>query len=230
MSIVEQQQNIDVGKVRAEKATVRILRRNSKRIFEPLAQGVLVPGGYILTAAHCIDWDGEGQMALGDWYIETIQSSDGTQYKVSPCAVEPMTDIAVLVAVDGQEMFEEHYAFEEYCEATEPVPVSEDDFPLVDSDGPPVRVHTLTHKGMWISGSARRLNAPPFGNVWVNFDAQIEGGTSGGPVIDDNGLLVGVISHSSENSGACDGQMPRPHLALPAWVWNRVKLASAEGD
>ena len=210
------------AKARTEKATVRILRVNNQGVLEPLAQGVLVPGGYILTAAHCINWDGGGAMALGEWFIETIQTSDGKQHKVSPCAVEPVTDIAVLEAVDDQAMYEACCAFKEFCEATEPVPVSADDFP---HDGPPVRVHILTHKGTWVTGSASRFNAPPFGNVWVDYDAQIEGGTSGSPVIDDNGLLVGVISHCSENPAACDGLMPRPHLALPVWIWNRIKGA-----
>jgi secreted trypsin-like serine protease len=51
------------AKARTEKATVRILRVNT--VLEPLARGVLVPGGYILTAAHCINWDGESAMAQG---------------------------------------------------------------------------------------------------------------------------------------------------------------------
>jgi hypothetical protein len=59
----------------------------------------------------------------------------------------------------------------------------------------------------------------------VTFSAQVEGGTSGSPVIDDNGLLVGVISHCAENPAACNGLMPRPHLALPVWIWNQIKGA-----
>jgi hypothetical protein len=247
-----QQRNTDAAKTRAEKAAVRILRPDSQGVLKPVAQGVLVPGGYILTAGHCINWEGTGAMALGDWYVETIQASDGAQHKVSPCAVEPMTDIAVLAAVDGQEMFEECHAFEEFCEATEPVPVSEDDFPGAKvkklrvpkgrslpsfdyKDPPLIPVHVLTHKGAWITGTAQRfgpLNAPPAGSVAVTFSAPIEGGTSGSPVIDDNGLLVGVISSSGEgpNLKASTDPMPRPHLALPVWVWKRIKLAATEGD
>jgi Trypsin-like peptidase domain len=201
--------------------------------------------------------EGNGGHGAGDWFIETIRTSDGKQHKVSPCAVEPMTDIAVLEAVDGQEMSEECHAFEEFCEDTEPVPVSEDDFPnasgceqpraQVGPDGritipkleaftepPPIPVHVLTHKGTWVTGNAQRfgsLNSPPAGSVWVKFSTQIEGGTSGSPVIDDNGLLVGVISHSSDNpkGRVCDGLIPRPHLALPVWVWSYIKFAATEG-
>jgi hypothetical protein len=114
---------IAAARARTEKATVRLMRLDDHDVLVPVAQGVLVPGGYILTAAHCINWDGHGTMALGDWFIETIQAYDGTRYKLSPCAVEPMSDIAALEAVDGQAMYEECCAFEEFCEATEPVPV-----------------------------------------------------------------------------------------------------------
>jgi hypothetical protein len=85
-------------KTRAEKATVRFLRRDEQGADAPVGQGVLVPGGFIITATHCINWDGEGTMVLGDHYVERIKASNGATYKVSPDAVEPMLDIAALGA------------------------------------------------------------------------------------------------------------------------------------
>jgi hypothetical protein len=173
--------SIQASKARVEKATIRILRPDDHGVLQPVAQGVLVPGGYILTAAHCINWVGTGSMALGDWYIETIQTADGTQFKVSPCAAEPMADIAVLAAADDQEMCGDYSAFQEFCDATEPAPVSTDDFPYecrfepFEVINPPVPIHVLTHKGQWVTGSARRFNTQPAGNVAVLFDTQIEG-------------------------------------------------------
>ena len=41
-----------------EKATVRLTGKGG--------QGVLVPGGLIVTAAHCVNWYLEGGMAMGD--------------------------------------------------------------------------------------------------------------------------------------------------------------------
>jgi S1-C subfamily serine protease len=160
-------------------------------------------------------------MIGGMTLVERIRASNGRTYVLSPCAVEPMLDIAALEAVDGQALYEECLAFEEFCEATEPAPVSADDFPL----GTSVPVHVLTHEGAWVTGRACRYglrSLSPGGAAFVEFDAPIESGTSGGPVIDDNGLLVGVISWS----GGRHGSIPRPHLALPVWVWNRIAQAA----
>lgn len=51
------------------KATVRLLGKGG--------QGVLVPGKLILTAAHCVTWDADGGMVLGDHYIEDITTANG---------------------------------------------------------------------------------------------------------------------------------------------------------
>ena len=51
---------IDESRRRVERATVRLVERGG--------QGVLVPGGFILTATHCINWCGTGMMALGEVY------------------------------------------------------------------------------------------------------------------------------------------------------------------
>jgi hypothetical protein len=34
--------------------------------------GILVRGGFVVTATHCIRWDGRGKMALGDPYQEWV--------------------------------------------------------------------------------------------------------------------------------------------------------------
>src|SRR5262245_38143525 len=40
-------------------ATVQIQKKGGR--------GVLVPGGFVLTAAHCVEWSPEGGMVLGDF-------------------------------------------------------------------------------------------------------------------------------------------------------------------
>ena len=74
-----------------------------------------------MTAAHCIGRTAEGGMALGDYYIEEIVVADGRRLMASPLAVEPVSDLAVLGAVDSQELGEEADAFEDFCSNTKPV-------------------------------------------------------------------------------------------------------------
>src|SRR5262249_43633399 len=73
-----------------------------------------------------------------------------------------------------------------------------------------------------------RHGSSPTWTVFVEFDRPIKGGSSGGPVIDGRGRVVGIISHTSEpREGAIvHGEFPRPHLALPCWLWSRIAGAS----
>jgi hypothetical protein len=48
---------LDQARARTRAATVQLPTKGG--------QGVLVPGGFVLTAAHCIDWSLDGGMALG---------------------------------------------------------------------------------------------------------------------------------------------------------------------
>lgn len=68
-------------KARVENATLRM---------EALGGlGVLVPGGFVLTATHCIQWSGTGGMALGDASPEPVRTPDGTQFRLGLAACDP---------------------------------------------------------------------------------------------------------------------------------------------
>jgi hypothetical protein len=71
---------------RIARATVLVTRQRGR--------GILVPGGKILTAAHCITWSGAGGMVLGEWFVETIQTAAGASIQTQVCAAEPVADIA----------------------------------------------------------------------------------------------------------------------------------------
>jgi hypothetical protein len=51
-------------------------------------------------------------------------------------------------------------------------------------------------------------------------ERRIKAGDSGSPVVNNYGLLVGVISN-----GTNDGTMPIVHRALPQWLINQVLSA-----
>jgi len=67
----------------------------------------------------------------------------------------------------------------------------------------------------------------------VEADEQIEGGTSGGPIIRDEGELaaiVSIFSQVAEEQQKFDGLAPRPHMGLPLWICNQIfrrKLTTA---
>jgi hypothetical protein len=182
-------------------------------------QGVLVAGGFILTAAHCIQWNGDGGMTMGEYYLEHVTTKSGAHFRVGPHAAEPVSDIAVLGSLDDQEFCDDCDEFEQWCEATPAVPIAYTTPAFRD----PLRVSILTHKGKWIDARIVRYvppGRPLHGVLYIEADDRIEGGASGGPVVDSSGQLVGVVSHFSESAvdGKYIGRLPIVHLALPQWA------------
>jgi hypothetical protein len=117
--------------------------------------GVLVPGGFVVTAAHCIGWTSAGPMALGDYYREPIVTADGQELVVAPLAVEPVSDLAVLGAMDEQEFRHEVDAFKAFCETTPPVPLAMDELVTFVSH----RAYVFTHDQGVIEATVQ-LNGP----------------------------------------------------------------------
>lgn len=217
-----------VWRSRVEAATVRLTKLGG--------QGVLVRGGFVLTATHCIEWSGSGGMVLGDFYLEPIVTKSGAAFSLTPCAADAVSDLAVLVAPDRAEFPQDCDRFEVWEENAEPLELSgafeqwcqgaiaprEDGAPMQQWET--FAVHCLTHTGRWVSGQAKRLQGGLQGpQTWVHLSEPIEGGTSGGPIVDNAGALVGVISHTSEvDPGTSDGEQPVAIYALPAWLLKRV--------
>lgn len=128
--------------------------------------------------------------------------------------VEPCSDIAVLGSLDNQTFGQEAEDFERFCERTPPVEICTDEFELFD----PIHVHVLSHRGTWIDGEVRQT-LKGAESLPITTTTKIEGGDSGGPVVNDEGLLIGIVSQSQESTstGPFDGHIPRPHLAVPVW-------------
>lgn len=209
---------------RVELATVKVERGDAT------GQGVLIPGEYILTAAHCVNWVHTGAMVLGENFIQTIITPAGKRIMVSPIAIEPCYDVAILSNVDGQlseEMSDEWDAFMEFCYATRPVDVMFDPVPMEE----PFPVFIRSHRGHWITGQATQRKRTDFGSIAVTADDQVEGGTSGGPIVDDRGRLVGITSNFAErieDDDDCIGSVPRI-TALPYWAVEEIRKAQTEG-
>lgn len=188
-------------------------------------QGFLIPGNLILTAAHCLDWDGDGRMVLGDHYVESITTHSGEELRVCPVAIEPLTDIAVLGALDAQEFWKESSAFEEWCDRTVPVPLSTDDVPIQKA----FPIHILALGRKWVSGEAELMADGP--TIFVTAAGRIRGGSSGGPIVNQQGEIVAVVSlamnsqHDDETESDEEpsvGPQPRPTFALPVYVVRQI--------
>jgi hypothetical protein len=178
-------------------------------------RGILVGGNLVLTAAHCIDYKSDGSMVLGDYFIEEIETAQGERLKASPVAVEPVQDIAVLGSLDGQEFYKEAERFETFCENTRPLTVCQGDVEIFQKF--PVYVYNLDRT--WVPGRAQKCNEAAT-SLFLEPIREIRSGASGGPIVNELGEVVGLVSVNAYGSGV--GHCPMPHLTLPVWVCRRI--------
>ncbi|QDU21915.1 S1 family peptidase [Urbifossiella limnaea] len=198
---------------------------------------MIVPGGLVLTAAHCIDLDGAGGMALGDRCIERARTADGKNLLLSVLAAEPVADVAALGAPDAPDLPEEAEAAAALLAATEPVQLFRGEFEpkdVVEGYGPvswALPVFILGPDGEWIAATATVVgeNEP---TALFAAERPVRGGASGGPVVTQDGLLVGLVSSSHEAAAGDEGERPlyhgkivRPLLALPVWLVSTLRTA-----
>jgi hypothetical protein len=185
-------------------------------------RGFLVEGHLVLTAAHCVNYETEGGMVLGDYYLQEIETRQGGVLRVGPKVVEPVSDIAAFGALDGQVFLPDEEAFDAWCDTTQPLPLCLDDFPLFK----PIPVYVYTHTSVWLEGVAQQYH--PEAHMLSVTMPGIEAGTSGSPIVTSTGAVVGVFSHMSEQEGA--GLTPRPHLTLPVWVMRQIQADEASQE
>src|SRR5947207_2581709 len=87
-------------------------------------------------------------------------------------------------------------------------------------------VWIFTHTGQWLAGVIMHCGLPmtPQTGTWYLVTKEpIEGGTSGAPVLDADGKLIGVVSQTWTVGGK-DSRAPVavPRLALPGWLLAQV--------
>jgi hypothetical protein len=181
-------------------------------------QCVLVEGGLILTAAHCVDWDCTGKMAQGEFFLSKIKTGDG-ELIATTLAVEPVSDIAVLASPDEQALPDESAAFDELCERMAPVKLLQ----RTPKAREPFPVWIRTHLKTWVAGKAIYYER----NCKFDYETECEilCGTSGGPIVNHAGELVGVVSQgtTSRIQGKYASDAGLLSLALPAWIIARTR-------
>ena len=189
-------------------------------------QGVVVGGDMILTASHCIEYTTDIRMAANEDFIECFEAN-GRQYMASPKAVEPVSDIAVLGEPDNQTFTEQADNYLEFVRSVVPVPIFMDTLELRK----PFRVWIRSHNDAWVKGEAQ-MNWPECARIWVKATEPIEGGASGGPIVNDNGELVGLVSMISDPQPrdislgqeviGMAGPTAYPQQALPVWILDNI--------
>jgi hypothetical protein len=232
MTIFQEQLRENIQE-RVRAATVRLLPRGG--------QGVLVPGDRILTAAHCVAWANKSGMVWRRELRQSVRTQDGQEFQTEVCAVEPVADIAVLEARTlpqvlqdcNLQLLQDYNVFRNFTARIAAVPLYPHAIPYRDN----LPIWVLTPQGHWITGTAARDDGSdsPSGQIYLQTQALLENGTSGGPIVDQHGQLVGIVSESPKsaahrNQTVYSASGPIPCLALPRWLTDCIRAAQRRED
>ncbi len=158
---------------------------SNKQIKTSLGSGVILSSdGYILTNQHVV----------GEKFIRVIaELSDGRKFIAQLVGIDKGTDLAVLKIQDSEVSFPS-------IEIEDSDRVSVGD--IVLAIGNPYGLGQSVSMGI-ISASGREFDNP-YSN-YIQTDASINRGNSGGALIDTNGRLIGINTLIRSSSGGSEG-------------------------
>jgi len=207
-------------------------------------KGVIVSDYIVITAAHCLEYE-KHTPSITQYALITIGDE---MLDMEIRAIDPIADIAALTR--STESFNH---FTEYCDNLSPVNIDfltsqlpEDRSKIFNVDlahCDPVPVWVRSHEDQWIEGEinlTKKLpHQPNHPTALVKTKAPILGGSSGGPVLNKKGELLGIVSqstrHSSEPSALNDLYLPNtdgggtevtitfPSQSLPKWLHEQLQ-------
>jgi serine protease Do len=140
------------------------------------------PDGYIVTNNHVVD------------HAKSVQvtTADGTIYKAKVIGTDPKTDLA-LIKIDGKNDFP-------YVKFADHEPKVGD---WVIAVGNPFGLGGTVTAGI-VSAESRDIGAGPYDD-YIQIDAPINKGNSGGPAFDVNGNVIGINTAIYSPSGGSVG-------------------------
>lgn len=164
--------------------------------------GVLLPNGYVLTNAHVVD----------PYAVASLRFADGEAFDHVPVkGVDLLRDIALLGPVPAK------------ARAATLGPATRigkgDDVFLVGYPGETERDRPTPTIARGLLSQTRE--AKPFGLTYLQTDAAIGGGQSGGALVDDRGVVIGVSSLSFADRFALALSTPDVQQAIDAIVAGR---------
>ena len=212
-----------IGVMRAEIQHAWKETRESEDVEIATGSGFVVsPSGYVLTNHHVVSGrdlemrrDGKPvRVSLEVKRIEVVFPADGTRLEAHVEASDADLDLAVL-SVNGNDLPFVGLGDSDALEPGQPVQVIGFPFGRAVEVGRPVTAETVPEPTV-TRGSVGALRESEQGEArYIQTDAIVHPGNSGGPMLDEKGYAVGVIRMRLER-----GSSPGPAFAIPI---NRVK-------
>ena len=206
---------IDAIQGRTAAATVAVSLRGHR------GRGVLIPGGYILTAAHiplsaadCLKWRPTPLVPLPFMDPVEVETAAGESWTAAADFISVVDDIAILWPPRKPEEYEQWKAFF----------LRTDTIPIVESVAVGDPLYVQDPAGEWVESVAD----PPhelFPLLFSKSSKPAGGGSSGSPVVNRAGELVAVHVGCPEDTR--DGTFRLCHVlpgrALPPWAMERLR-------
>jgi hypothetical protein len=182
-----------------------------------------------VTAAHCLPrWPVKGEDFPGGIClpVQLMRLRGGKVVKGLAAFVDPFCDLALvsdsapgcdLVEVEFEDLgrpgIDPQQQFDDLAAGLKPVPVRLDPLP----SGKPIRLHLCTRAGRWVTAEFEKASSGGWPCFNATFSGPVPGGTSGSPVLDDDGRAVGVLCRGGNGSSPVCGLVCLAE-ALPHWA------------
>lgn len=197
-------------------------KSNAPRHVTSLGSGFIIdPSGYIVTNNHVIEDSDQITVAL----------QDGTQMPAKVVGRDTKTDLALLKVTPKKPLPATHFGDSEKARIGD----------WVIAIGDPFGIGSTVTAGI-ISARNRNINAGPYDD-FIQTDAPINKGNSGGPLFDMDGNVIGINSQIYTPSGGSVGigfaipanlarevigQLRQFGIARRGWIGVRIQQVTAE--
>jgi serine protease Do len=195
---------------------------NTPRHVTSLGSGFIVdPSGYIVTNNHVIE----------DSDQITVSLQDGTQLPAKVVGRDVKTDLALLKVAPKKPLPATHFGDSDHARIGD----------WVIAIGDPFGIGSTVTAGI-VSARNRNINAGPYDD-FIQTDAPINRGNSGGPLFDMDGNVIGINSQIYTPSGGSvgigfaipanlarevTGQLRQFGIARRGWIGVRIQQVTPE--